>query len=1039
MANFLGNYDFPDQLERAHPNATTGDYANVLKSQTVFVFTGGVWVNSYSPVGTGGASFEINGLVQTQQQINISSDPNSVTAPTIEHFVDAGVAKHEIKIPEAKTFGVSAGLVSKTDWDLLQTLGDNYEYYEIFEIVTSDTGTVTKPSQSTILLDRYTDGVDAIITELDSQNFPIDAPARDALGNVITTTFDADGHYDLSATPVSPAVAIVYLIRIPAKYANNVTDSQIVNKIGVSEEHYSNPNPTPYAVGGIPKGETFLNRNMTNMWDRLLYPITPTVYESIQFDKSLSADPTHDEGILFYDKIAHSLAYYNEISGIKNNIGQENWVRVCNRTGSAIANGSVVYINGADAVEGVPTVELAIANEYNMSRIIGIATHNIADDTCGYITAFGLINDLDTSAYSAGQVVYLSDTVAGAFTDTAPTGGSFTVAVGIVSKVDASMGRLFCYPRVQEYTVEISEKLGWSTESQSKPTLTFTNATRTLALGLIGTEFHYYHYGVKHTKTSDSIQLPDEEGLYVIYYNADALQYIKNPTDGQIDIIIRNNPTVAYVYWNATGQKAEYIGNELHMFEMNQYTHAYLHAAFRARYIYGLLPVNIVSDGNGDIDASAQFGVQTGMILDEDLPTFINAVASTTGLPIYYLSGPEVSPVIRSISNPGFSVTNTGTGRLAYNTISAGNWVLSEVNNDDFVLCHVIAVNDNRDSNKLIAFVGQAQYTTLTTARIGAIEELKTLRTVGIIPQEVKAIATFIFQTNNGYDNAIKGRIRTTEEGDDFIDLRTTYLSSGGGAGGGGTVTNEYSDDLFRIYDGIDITKKLAFETSGITTATTRTITVPDRNLDLANPVFTTVTTDGKVGVRTSTPVRTLDVLQEIDAVESGIGVQNSAQSKRVNLWINGLIGILQCGGGTASDELSLRGKITCNQTYGITVGATNRDLYIDNTGLIGYVVSILESKKDITDIDDTSWIYQLKPKSFYYRKKDDRDKYTDETDGTRKDGLIAEEVIGVHPELTYQDEDGTLCGVNYSQLIVPLLNEIQKLRKELDELKAAE
>lgn len=52
------------------------------------------------------------------------------------------------------------------------------------------------------------------------------------------------------------------------------------------------------------------------------------------------------------------------------------------------------------------------------------------------------------------------------------------------------------------------------------------------------------------------------------------------------------------------------------------------------------------------------------------------------------------------------------------------------------------------------------------------------------------------------------------------------------------------------------------------------------------------------------------------------------------------------------------------------------------------------------------------------------------------KDGLIAEEVVDIHPELTYKDEDGTLRGVNYSQLIVPLLNEIQKLRKELDEVK---
>lgn len=71
------------------------------------------------------------------------------------------------------------------------------------------------------------------------------------------------------------------------------------------------------------------------------------------------------------------------------------------------------------------------------------------------------------------------------------------------------------------------------------------------------------------------------------------------------------------------------------------------------------------------------------------------------------------------------------------------------------------------------------------------------------------------------------------------------------------------------------------------------------------------------------------------------------------------------------------------------------------------------------------------------YRKKDDECNYTDEHDGERKDGLIAEEVVDIHPELTYKDEDGTLRGVNYSQLIIPLLNEIQKLRKELDELKA--
>ena len=45
--------------------------------------------------------------------------------------------------------------------------------------------------------------------------------------------------------------------------------------------------------------------------------------------------------------------------------------------------------------------------------------------------------------------------------------------------------------------------------------------------------------------------------------------------------------------------------------------------------------------------------------------------------------------------------------------------------------------------------------------------------------------------------------------------------------------TTEFADDVFRIQDNGDATKELAFEVSSITTGTTRTITVPDENVDL--------------------------------------------------------------------------------------------------------------------------------------------------------------------------------------------------------------
>jgi len=58
----------------------------------------------------------------------------------------------------------------------------------------------------------------------------------------------------------------------------------------------------------------------------------------------------------------------------------------------------------------------------------------------------------------------------------------------------------------------------------------------------------------------------------------------------------------------------------------------------------------------------------------------------------------------------------------------------------------------------------------------------------------------------------------------------------------------KFSDSLIRIQDNNDATKRLAFEVSAITTATTRTWTIPDNNFDFANlmptgsPTFNQVT-----------------------------------------------------------------------------------------------------------------------------------------------------------------------------------------------------
>ena len=64
-------------------------------------------------------------------------------------------------------------------------------------------------------------------------------------------------------------------------------------------------------------------------------------------------------------------------------------------------------------------------------------------------------------------------------------------------------------------------------------------------------------------------------------------------------------------------------------------------------------------------------------------------------------------------------------------------------------------------------------------------------------------------------------------------DLRGTSpsVASGGGATGG----NEFADSVFRIQDDADATKEIAFQASTIATGTTRTITMPNSDVDLGD------------------------------------------------------------------------------------------------------------------------------------------------------------------------------------------------------------
>ncbi len=112
----------------------------------------------------------------------------------------------------------------------------------------------------------------------------------------------------------------------------------------------------------------------------------------------------------------------------------------------------------------------------------------------------------------------------------------------------------------------------------------------------------------------------------------------------------------------------------------------------------------------------------------------------------------------------------------------------------------------------------------------------------------------------------------------------------------------------------------------------------------------------------------------------------------------------------------------------GVTVSNTAAVLIDTTTGQLGTVISSLRYKHSVQDMKSCSEEFmKLRPVSFVYKS---------DVNMQWQYGLIAEEVEEVMPNLVVYDKEGRPDSVKYHELPIFLLAEIQKLRKEINELK---
>jgi hypothetical protein len=112
---------------------------------------------------------------------------------------------------------------------------------------------------------------------------------------------------------------------------------------------------------------------------------------------------------------------------------------VRNTSGATITKGTVVYINGANGNK--PTIAKALATgDATSAQTLGLVQTNIANNSNGNVVLVGSVIDLDTSAFTEGQQLYLSGVTAGVYTATKTLAPTHLVYVGVIARAHPTLG-----------------------------------------------------------------------------------------------------------------------------------------------------------------------------------------------------------------------------------------------------------------------------------------------------------------------------------------------------------------------------------------------------------------------------------------------------------------------------------------------------------------------------------------------------------------------------------------------------------------------
>jgi len=432
-----------------------------------------------------------------------------------------------------------------------------------------------------------------------------------------------------------------------------------------------------------------------------------------------------------------------------------------NSTGSTIGKTKLVYISGATGQK--PNITLADASfSVSSNKTIGVTKTSISNNSNGYIITHGAIHDIDTSAFTSGDALWLSET-AGELTNVIPSEPAHSVFVGYVSYAHTTQGKIILH--IQN-GYELNELHGVKITSETdKDVVYYNNSTGLWENATIHEILGYTTEDVSNKSTNTSLGTsntlyPTQNAVKVyadsLLGNANALVYkgvincSTNPNYPSADAGWLYVASVAGKIGGASGISVE-VGD---MMICNTDSTASGNEASVGTY-WNVIQRNIIGavTGSGTSNYVARFNglgtITTGIIQDDNHRVGINvAPDSSVMLNVLANAFEQYGLQVINLSGGGFVYPSYGLSSVAINAMgdAYGAYLRGESSFGNIAYGAIIsAVNGSNNyslklqdgtqgTGKFLKSVdanGSANWATITSSDVSGVQGALTLTTTG--------------------------------------------------------------------------------------------------------------------------------------------------------------------------------------------------------------------------------------------------------------------------------------------------------------------